>query len=75
MLDAKIMIDKILADLKERGCIVGPKVPGNDFNDKFIDVNGVTRCARDLERLDPEHFEVVCKEFTTFRLTNTKDQS
>lgn len=67
------MIDKILDALKEGGCKVRGEVPLNDFNDKFIDVNGITHCARELNRLNKEQFIAAYVKFTTFKLTSGEE--
>jgi hypothetical protein len=59
------MIDKILDALKEGGCKIRDEVPLNEFNDKFIDVNGIVGCARDLTRLGREDFLQAYTKFTT----------
>lgn len=58
-------ISKIIEIMKEGGCKVGDDVPDNEFGEKFIDVNGIAGCARDLERLGREHFLAAYKQATT----------
>lgn len=59
------MIDKILDALKEGGCKVRDEVPLNEFNDRFIDVNGIEHCAHSMVRLNKEELIAAFTEFTT----------
>lgn len=65
-------LEEVLDALKEQGCSVGGDVPRNYFNDKFIDVNGVTRCARYMCGLSKENF---IAEFTKATTKTNKKQN